>query len=110
MPRTLDDIVESASSALVKMDYLTCEALCLDALTEARRRGDWEYYARILLPLQEARRQRRIIAAEGVVALGVNAAEPSIKSKIESLNAGSIVLTRPSSVADARTLVDQARK
>jgi hypothetical protein len=110
MTRTIDEMMEEASVALVRMDYLTCEALCLDALAEARRAGDWGYYARILLPLQEARRQRRIIAAEGVVALGVNAADAAARAAIESLKAGSVVLTRPSSAADARTLSACARE
>ena len=110
MPRTLDHIMEDASTALVKMEYLTCEALCLEALVEARRRGEWEYYARVLLPLQEVRRQRRIIAAEGVIALGVNATDPSIRTKIESLTSACIVLIKPSTVADAIALTARARQ
>ncbi|MCC7193473.1 MAG: hypothetical protein IT444_11890 [Phycisphaeraceae bacterium] len=110
MPRNLDHIMEDASKALVKMEYLTCEALCLQALVEARRRGEWEYYARVLLPLQEVRRQRRIIAAEGVIALGVSATDPAIRTKIESLTSASIVLIKPSTVADAIALTARARQ
>lgn len=110
MTRTLDDIMEDASTALVKMDYLACESLCMEALAEARRRGAWDYYARVLLPLQESRRQRRIIAAEGVVALGVNAADPQTRVTLDALDAGSVVLTKPSSAADARALADRTRR
>ena len=70
MRETLDQMMEAASRRLVEMDYLACERLCLEALVEARRRGDWIYYARILMPLQESRRQRRMIAADASVQLG----------------------------------------
>src|SRR5690606_17570305 len=72
MSSTLDDIMERASRSLAAMDYLTCERLCVEALAAARRAQDWSYYARILLPLQEARRQRRLIAADGWVRLGTS--------------------------------------
>jgi len=67
---TLDALMEDASRALAEMDYLTCESLCLKALAAAREDGNWAYYKRILLPLQEVRRQRRMIAADGDVVLG----------------------------------------
>lgn len=93
MTTTIDDIMERASQSLAQMDYLTTEALCLDALVEARAAGDWSYYARILLPLQEARRQRRMIACDAGVRLG-----PSMPT------AGVAVLTHPSSREEAKVL------
>lgn len=65
----LDALMERASGALVAMDYFECEALCVEALAEARRRELWALYARIVLPLQEARRQRRMLACDGGVCL-----------------------------------------
>lgn len=67
---TIDQIMECASRELAATHYLECERLCVEALTMAREAGDFDRYARILLPLQEARRQRRQIAADaGVVVL-----------------------------------------
>jgi hypothetical protein len=110
MNTPLDQTMEQASVALAKMDYLTCEALCLDALADARRRGDWTYYGAILLPLQEARRQRRMIAAEGVVRLGTASLEKFFADEwLANLPAGCIVLTVPHSADDARALDARAR-
>ena len=72
MPPAIDPIMEQASRALVRMNYLACEQLCLQALTLARQAQDWPTYGRVLLPLQESRRHRRMIAAEGVIRLGTS--------------------------------------
>ncbi len=107
----LDALMERASVALVGMDYLTCEDLCLEALAQARAEERWAYYARVLLPLQEARRHRRMIAAEGVVRLGstsLDLADPQLAAKEAS--PGCLVLTHPHTVADAATLVAHARE
>lgn len=67
----IDAIMDRASERLIATDYAGCERLCLEALSLARHSGDFERYARILLPLQEARRQRRQIAVDaGVYVLG----------------------------------------
>jgi len=73
MADTLDQQMQHASQRLADLDYLGCEALCLGALAEARQAESWTAYARILLPLQECRRQRRLIAADAAVQLGTNA-------------------------------------
>jgi len=99
MNTQLDQTMEDASVALAKMDYLTCEDLCLAGLADARTRGDWAYYAAILLPLQEARRQRRMIAADVQI---------SLNSPVEL--AGCVVLTPPSTVEDAKKLAASARR
>ena len=59
MQDTLDALMEKASAALVRMNYATCEPMCLAALAKAKREKDWDSYGRILNPLQEARRFRR---------------------------------------------------
>ncbi|MEM6333906.1 MAG: hypothetical protein AAF823_11260, partial [Planctomycetota bacterium] len=61
-------LMERASGALVARDYAGCERLCLEGLGRAEAAGEWATYAAIVLPLQEARRQRRIIATEAGVA------------------------------------------
>ena len=71
MAHDIDQIMERASQALAKTDYLACERLCLEALRAAEQARDYDRIARILMPLQEARRQRRQNAADaGVVLLG----------------------------------------
>lgn len=105
MAATIDSIMEEASTALVAMDYLTCERLCLDALRGAREAKDWAYYARILLPLQESRRQRRMIAADGFVRLGTSDLEGPDHDWSGSFTAGCIVVTRPYKVEHAAGLL-----
>lgn len=56
---SIDEVMERASAALAQTDYFACETLCLRALARARRVNDFERMARVCLPLQECRRQRR---------------------------------------------------
>ena len=99
----LDPIMEAASKSLAQMDYLACEDGCLRALSLARRQRKWPYYARILLPLQEARRQRRMIAADGSVRLGTEALAGEPAQWLAQMQTGCIALTRPH---DAQTAVE----
>lgn len=103
MSSTLDDIMEQASQKLADMDYLASEALCLRGLQIAREAENWTGYARVLLPLQECRRQRRMIAADTAVQLGTNACwnDPA---------AGCVAVTRPLDIDAARKIaVDAAQ-
>jgi hypothetical protein len=59
----IDVLMERASGALAATRYVEAEALSARALVKARRADDFERLARITLPLQEARRQLRMIAA-----------------------------------------------
>lgn len=106
---TLDSLMERASRALAEMDYLACEVLCLEALEAARCAGRYGYYARVLLPLQEARRHRRMIAAQGEVLLG--SGEPGFDPErwLAQRNQGCILLTPPHRPGDAKVLADKAR-
>jgi len=103
MAIVIDDTMEQASVALAKMDYLTCEQLCLDALAAARQAEQWAVYGRILLPLQEARRQRRMIASEGVVRLGTSDLEADFDAWVDQLaGRGCLAVTRPLDAAVAQ--------
>lgn len=106
----LDAKMEAASRALVAMDYLACERWSVEALAEARAAEDWAYYARILLPLQESRRQRRMIAAEGTIRLGAAGLDGHPATWLERLNPGCIVLTHPRTPDEARQLQQAARE
>lgn len=57
--KSIDEMMERASVALVSTDYFDAEKLCLKALTGARAIGDFERMARVCMPLLEARRQKR---------------------------------------------------
>lgn len=76
MPRTMkaeqvDQLMEQASEALTHMRYFEAEQLADRALGLARMSNDFERMARICLPLQEARRQRLLLALEAGEANGV---------------------------------------
>lgn len=60
----IDGLMERASAALVARAYFQCERLCVDALNVAHHARDYERMARVLLPLQEARRQKRQLAVD----------------------------------------------
>lgn len=57
--RSVDVLMERASAALSATSYFEAEALAMRALDAARRARDYATLARIVLPLQEARRQIR---------------------------------------------------
>ncbi len=63
-PDVLDRVMDRASRALVATRYFEAERLCRRALEQTHRRGDYGRMARILMPLQEARRQKRQIACD----------------------------------------------
>ena len=108
--KPLDDIMERASAALAGMDYLACEALCLEALGVARREERYGSYARVLLPLQEARRHRRMIAATGDIRLGSDLAGFDPGDWLNKYRNGCIVLTHPNTPEEAITLARRARE
>ena len=62
--RSVDELMEQASKALAETNYFECEQLSLKALGRAFEKQDYESMSRILLPLQEARRQKRLAAID----------------------------------------------
>jgi len=104
----IDRMMEQASQALVARDYLQCEKLCLDAMQLSRQQSDYERYARILMPLQEARRQRRQIASDaGVFVLSGRRLQP--QSILRRHRAGCLLLIDPPySEDDEKALRDAA--
>jgi hypothetical protein len=68
----IDRLMERASRALEATRYFEAERFCKDALRRAHEAADFERMARIVLPLQEARRQKRQLAidADRCVVLG----------------------------------------
>lgn len=60
----IDHLMEQATEALTATDYASCEQMCREALDAAHAANDFERMARILMPLQESRRQRRQQASD----------------------------------------------
>ncbi|MEM6506184.1 MAG: hypothetical protein AAF711_12135 [Planctomycetota bacterium] len=110
MTTPLDDLMEIASQALADMDYARCESLCVEALGQASEQNDWVIYQRVLLPLQEARRQRRQAALDGPVLLGTINPQSKIESQIKGRDQGCVVLTWPSTPSDLLSLSGWVRE
>ncbi|MEM9345011.1 MAG: hypothetical protein AAGB26_00195 [Planctomycetota bacterium] len=110
MTATLDDLMETASQALANMDYARCESLCVDALRQASEQKEWVIYQRVLLPLQEARRQRRQAALDGPILLGTTDTHGNMESQIKDLDQGCVVLTWPSTPTKLLSLAGWVRE
>lgn len=103
----IDGLMERASAALAVMDYAQCEALCVEALGRARLNKDWVAFQRVLLPLQEARRQKRQAAIDGPILLGTRE-RADLGSLVEGKTSGCAVLTWPYNAGDAGELHEWA--
>lgn len=102
----IDVLMERASGALSATRYFEAASDALNALRRARRQDDFERMARICLPLQEARRQIRLLGAEaagGRVAVVSHAADVP-----RPLSAGCYLIQPPMIGADARVLRQMA--
>ncbi|MFM9959536.1 MAG: hypothetical protein ACKVZJ_15880 [Phycisphaerales bacterium] len=102
----IDKLMENASRALVETNYFDCESVCLEALELAHSVGDYERMARILMPLQEARRQIRLQAVDtgNLVILR----EPIPEG--QEIDPGCYLIEPPLVGADARDLRDRASR
>src|SRR3954454_14792782 len=72
----LQELCEAGQEALMRMDYLRAEAALGEAERLAWAARDWDTLARLYMPLQESRRQRRLRCGEGTVALDLIAEGP----------------------------------
>ncbi len=105
----IDGLMEQASAALAKTDYFACERLCLEALHKAYEAGDYERMARIVLPLQEARRQKRLEACDSGTVIRLNEADQEIL-EAESVEAGCYLFEPLLVGADGRDLRERANQ
>ncbi len=78
----IDELMDQASDALVRTKYFEAERLAAEALQLARQAEDFERMARIIMPLQEARRQRTLQAL-ATKKVTVIASESAIPTKIK---------------------------
>jgi hypothetical protein len=95
---TMDTLMERASRALEATRYFEAERLCTQALLRAYLRREYERMSRILMPLQEARRQKRQLATDAGAAR-IMARLPDGRRKPEP---GCRLLQPPLVAADAR--------
>ncbi len=72
------------------MEYLAAERTLIRVEQLALERGDFDILARLYMPLQEARRQRRQLCGEGIVRLDLLASGPD-----DALDADQIVSEYP---------------
>ena len=99
----LDAAMERASAALVACKYFEAERACVHALHEARRANDFERMARIVLPLQEARRQKRQLALDAGVIYVVR----DLRDVPKPARAGFYLICPPLIGLDARRVREQ---
>lgn len=96
----IDELMDQASAALVERDYFKCERVGMDALRRAHALQDFDRMARILLPVQEARRQKRDLARDSGRTFVVNDQLPSGRKLV----AGCYLVTPPRVGVDGRLL------
>jgi hypothetical protein len=77
MPEAIQQLCFEGQKDLLATDYLSAEDSLVTAEHLARDAQDWDSLARLYMPLQEARRQRRQRAGEGVVKLDLVARHAS---------------------------------
>src|SRR5437588_43845 len=61
------DLCEQGQELLMRMEYLKSEAVLAQAEREALAARDWDLLARLYMPRQEARRQRRQRCGDAIV-------------------------------------------
>lgn len=67
----LQELCQLGSDELIGMNYLAAAKWLKQAAVLARQQQDWDTLSRVYMPLQEARRQRRLRCGEGVSHLGL---------------------------------------
>jgi hypothetical protein len=100
----IDELMDRASEHLAQRRYFDAERECLESLNRAFAILDYEHMARILLPLQESRRQKRDLAVDAGEVFRVNGELPSGKS----LRAGCYLVEPPRVGIDGRLLREEA--
>ena len=109
--KKIESLMEKASEALAKTEYFDAAKFADEALHIAHSAGDYEQMARIILPLQEARRQIRLNAIDSGNLFVINE-----HSQLEEFigdhctpKAGVYVIEPPLVGADGRNLRDRCR-
>lgn len=106
----IDRLMEEASDALVAVRYFDAERMCVEALSLAHQVHDYERMGRILMPLQESRRQRRQIACDvkKLIRIEVYSDLEALLTGAQPIKPGCYLLSPPLVGADARELRERA--
>jgi len=102
----IDVLMEAASKALVHRQYFDAEHGCMDALRMAFASQDYERMSRIVLPLEEARRQKRDMAFDAGRVTIVENEMPTGKKLVP----GCYLICPPRVGLDGRLLREEADK
>lgn len=100
----IDALMERASRALVRRRYFECEQTCSEALRAAHATMDYERMARVLLPLEESRRQKRDLAIDAGHVEMLSGTIP----EVGSIQPGCYLVAPPRVGADGRSLREAA--
>ncbi len=97
---SVTSLMTKAQQALARNHWFEAERMCTRALDMARNEGDFNLMARIVLPLQEARRQRMQLALDSKKIVIVD--EPSVEER--KIEAKCYLVQPPLVGADARRM------
>ena len=97
---SVQSLMTKATQALARNHWFEAERMCTRALDMARNEGDFNLMARIVLPLQEARRQRMQLALDSKKIVIVD--EPSVEER--KIEAKCYLVQPPLVGADARRM------
>ena len=103
----IDRLMERASVALEKTRYFEAERFCKDALGKAFAASDFERMARIILPLQEARRQKRQLAVDSGRAIVLGESD-MMMAMVQNILPGCYLFQPPLIGLDARNFREEA--
>lgn len=103
----IDHVMERASRLLAECRYFEAERLAAEALQEAFAAADYDRMARILLPLQECRRQKRDMAFDAAAAGAVFRVTGDLPTG-RALKPGCYLLEPPRVGIDGRLLREEA--
>jgi hypothetical protein len=98
--KAIDDLMEQASEALALTNYFQAEKVAAKALDRAAAALDFERMARICMPLQEARRQKRHEATDS----GITFLLRTLPARGAELETGCYLLTPPLIGIEGQTL------
>lgn len=101
---SIESVMTRASAALTGGRFMVAEGLADEALHRAWASGQFDLMARITLPLQEARRQRRLAAVEVTTLIMVEEGQAIPGSDGDALASGCYVVKAPNVAADARRI------
>lgn len=100
----IDSLEEQACAALKKTNYFECERLAQEAIERAHRAADYQRMTRLLMPLEESRRQKRLQAIDAGVS---GRLDERVDSEFQ-LTTGCWLIEPPLVGADGRELRRQA--